>query len=209
MVSYLKVIFSLLFVGFMFVGCVDTDSSSRTSTVDTDNNTSVGDDTNTTTGDDNNTSDGDDNYDDIEPNADQENSDYDTRGAILDPNACRITDIYSETLLHSSFAPGRESDVENGIEIGSRYPHSTNIELTRVALFYPRLIQSPIERSVSISKPTYVLSFDQSWVGNAEKRVYVRTPKVAENNGYFGCFRYDLNSVTAAEIEAVKVYRLR
>jgi hypothetical protein len=200
---------SLFFVSVVLAGCVDTDSSSRTSGDGTD--TTIPDDTNTTNPDDTNTTDGDDdvNYDDLDPNEDQPNSDYDTRGAILDPDACRITDVYKNTLLHSSFEPLRESDVDNGVTIGSEFPYNADITLTRVALFYPDIISTLAGSSSMIRENNYIFSFDQNWPANTNKTVYIRTPKVAANNGYFGCFRYVLNSTTASEIEFTKVYRLR
>jgi hypothetical protein len=178
--------------------------------VSDDTNTTLPDDTNTTDSDDANTTDGDDdvNYDDLEPNEDQINSDYDTRGAVLDPNACRTTDVYVNSLRDSGFDPDRATDDENGMEIGSGFLNET-FELSQVALFYPDLFVGIFDRTSTIRGDGYTLTYDQNWVNSEEKTVYVRTPRVETTAGYFGCYKYVLDSADSSEIEQVKVYRLR
>jgi hypothetical protein len=209
--TFYRFLLGVCVFGMLVGGCgVNTDSSARNSTdvADSDGtNTTDPDDTNTTDPDDTNTTDP--NYDDIEPNEDQPNSDYDTRGAVLDPNACMITDTFKNTLLHSSFEPVRESDTTNGVSIGSEFPYNADITLTRVALFYPDIVSSLAGNSATIRENGYIFTYDLNWPANTNKTVYIRTPKVAANNGYFGCYRYVLDSVRASEIEFTKVYRLR
>jgi hypothetical protein len=206
---------SLFFVSVVLAGCVDTDSSSRTSGDGTD--TTIPDDTNTTDPDDTDTGDGGDddlNYDDFDPNADQDNSDFDTRGAILDPNACKQGGVYGEPLSDLSTDNQYTEDSSFGVSVGSRLPLSAQLDLSRVFLYYPNsdataYTQTNTGTSRSVTTSQFVFSYDIAWVGNVNRTFYVRTPNIEENNGYLGCYRYVLDSVNVNEIEMTKVYRLR
>lgn len=188
--------FSLVIV--FFVGCgVLTDSSNNTyvgpgggdgNGNDTDSNTST--DTNTST-DDGHIGD----------------SIFDTSDATYDKQACLIDSTYV-VMTDSSFDPLSTNDEENGIEISSRYDYNADVEETQVSIFYPELTQNKVGQSVIVyadNVDTYRFGFDQSWVGNENKTVYVMTPKGFTR--YYGCYRYELSSLNGTEITSTKVYR--
>ena len=185
-------------------GCIDTDSSVRTSTENPDGS----DDNQTTDPDDCNVTDPTEDPDEDlgDPNADQSRSDFDTRSAEKDQNACIINDTYKNAMDDSSFDPTGTADDENGITISSLYSYDADIDKTKVVVYYPDLIATPVGTQSSLYEDKYRLSFDQSWPANSEKTIYVRTPRGIESN-YYGCMRYTL-SVNTSSIVGQRVYRV-
>ncbi|MEA2100107.1 MAG: hypothetical protein U9P72_08255 [Campylobacterota bacterium] len=132
-------------------------------------------------------------------------SDFDMQDAILDEKACGAFTGFL-TMKDNSFDPEGFYDNENGITLGSSYPMSFNPIDTEVVLFYPTLNRSKNDVFTTIYEENYYISFDQAWVGNTDRTVYVKTPQLEETDNKYGCYRYELNSVNS-NINGVKVYR--
>lgn len=194
-----------LFLLVSLVGCgVDTDSSLRDTGQDT--NISDGDDQTDPT-DDNTTDDDDSSTDDLgDPNEDQSRSDFDTRSAEKDQNACIINGTYKNAKEDSSFDPTGTVDEANGIVISSLLSYNADVDKTKVTVYYPDLIATPMNTQTTLYEDYYRLSFDQSWPANSEKTIYVRIPRGIESN-YYGCMRYTL-SVNTSSIVGQRVYRV-
>lgn len=191
-------IFMVLFLS----GCgVDTDSSARGGTADTNQTTDDPDDSNTT-----DPTDPTDPGDDLgDPNEDQSRSDFDTRSAVKDQNACLINTTYNG-MADSSFDPTGTVDAENGIIISSLYPYNADVQKTQVTVYYPDLIATLAGSQSTIYADKYRVNFDQSWPANTNKTIYVRTPRGIDSN-YYGCMRYTL-SLDTASIVGQRVYRV-
>ena len=193
----------VFFVIIGFTGCgVETDSSSKTVNTtategnpdnnDTDDNTSSGSDINGTT-----------NPPDITPTG--SNSGFDTQDALFDKNACSLDTGY-HAIADSSFDPVSTADIENGVEINSAYPYTADLEATKVALFYPTFTKSLIGQFVNVYATEYYrFAFDKAWLENGDNTIYVRPPKGKAL--YFGCYRFELNSLDAGTITSTKVFR--
>lgn len=190
----MRFLLSLLIVSFI-LGCgVDTDSSDGYLAQDT--NTS-GDQTDFT--DDNTTN------DDLgDSNEDQSKSDFDTRSAIKDQNACILND--ANAMEDSSFDPTGTVDEENGMVVSSLLRYDADVEKTKVVVYYPDLTVTPVGTQITLYGDYYRLSFDQAWPTNDQNTIYVRIPRGIESN-YYGCMRYIL-SVNNASIEGQRVYRV-
>jgi len=186
---------------FIFGGCgVDTSSSAE------DSKSSVkiiddGSDTNSSTNVDDNSSstDGKDNI----PDAPASNNNFDMKDATFDAKACSIENGYN-VLSDSSFDPNATPDDNNGIEIESRYAYNTDVEATKVYIFYPNLTQEMKSRNVNVYSENYRFGFDEAWIANSNT-VYVRLAK--DGIGHYSCYRYELNSLTGSSITGTKVYR--
>ncbi len=139
------------------------------------------------------------------PNEDQVNSVFDTSGAEQDQNACIVDSVFN-FLKDTSFDPLSSADLVNAIEISSKYDYNSDVELTEAVIFYPNLTQSVLSRSVTVYADGYRFGFDESWVANGQRTIYVRTPKIGSL--YYGCYRYLLNSIDATLITPTKVYRV-
>ena len=193
----------LVFITVLFLGCgVNTDSSfgTPTDTGNTDDNT-----TDSTGGNDTNTTD--DTGDDLgDPNEDQINSDFDTRDAIKDQEACMFNSIYNG-MTDSSFDPEETYDSENGIAVSSFFAYDPNQEKTEVVVYYPDLETTLSGTQIVITEAKYRVGFDASWPINPNKTIYVRTPRYIDSN-YYGCIRYTL-STDKSSIVAQRVYRIR
>jgi hypothetical protein len=133
------------------------------------------------------------------------NSDFDTTSAVLDSSACELSSDYEIAFKDSSFDPLATENISNGLELGSMLNYDAVVEQTEVAIFAPKLTKSLVGKRINIYGSGYWLGFDEAWVGNAKKTVYVRTPK--DTNGYYGCYRYVLNSSDASLVTSTKVYR--
>lgn len=192
----------LVFMLVFLSGCVDTDSSSRT----TDNPTGT-DDTNQSTGDSNTTDPSVPNEDLGDPNADQPNSDFDTRSAVKDQNACIINATFKNGMEDSSFDPEETVDSDNGMAISSFLAYDGDTAKTMVTVYYPDLIATPVGNQSVITQEYYRVGFDQSWPANTNKTIYVQIPRGIESN-YYGCMRYTL-SLDGASIVGQRVYRVR
>lgn len=191
-----------VFFCFMVVfltGCgVSSDSSSGTPSDQTNT-----DDSNGSTGDSNTT----DPVDDLgDPTSDQAYSDFDTRSAVLDPNACIINDIFKNAMEDSSFDPTGTVDEGNGFTISSLLPYDADTQKTIVTIYYPDLGSNLAGSQTTIYKDYYRVSFDQSWPINSQKTIYVRIPRGIESN-YYGCMRYTL-SLDASSVVEQRVYRV-
>lgn len=208
MVFRMKKIVLVFFIIISFSACgVETDSSASTK------NTSGVDGSDTTGGTDNNTSgdgDGTDNTGggtknptDVTPTG--SNSGFDTKDALFDKNACTLESGYN-VISDSSFDPLSTADIDSGVEINSAYPYTADLEATKVALFYPTLTKSLIGQFVNVYATQYYrFAFDKAWLGNSDKTIYVRPPK--GNALYYGCYRFELNSLDAGTITSTKVFR--
>ena len=186
---------------FIFGGCgVDTSSSAE------DSKSSVkiiddGSDTNSSTNVDDNSSstDGTDNI----PDAPASSSNFNVKDATFDKQACSIENGY-KVLIDSSFDPNATPDDDNGMEIESRYAYNTDVEATKVYIFYPKLTQKKKFRSVNVYSENYRFGFDEAWIANSHT-IYVRLAK--DGAGHYSCYRYELNSLTGSSITGTKVYR--
>jgi hypothetical protein len=133
------------------------------------------------------------------------NNGFSTADALYDSSACLVNDTYL-AIDDSSFDPLSNVDVENGIEINSDYPYDSDVEETKVAIYYPRLTQPLINKSINVYSDTfYRFGFDEAWVDNENQTIYIRTPRGDKN--YNICYRYTLNSLVATTITPTKVYR--
>jgi len=191
----------LMFLMFFFHACgVDSSSSSAvisqssdgtdSATTTVDVNTS---DTNTT---DSNTS--------TTTVVDSTVSGFSKTDAEEDANACLISDIY-HFIEDSSFDPNAVADATNGVDITSQYAYSADLEATKVVLYYPSLSTVLLSEVIHVYEENYMFSFDKAWSANTLSNVYVRTPK--DIFGAYGCYRYDLSSVSGTTIQKTKVYR--
>jgi len=130
---------------------------------------------------------------------------FNTTNAELDDNAC-VSQYDYHQLKSNAFVPEIVEDSKNGIGIKSSYGMGENLEDSEVILFYPSLSQK-LSNDVTVvfqESGEYYFTFDKSWADNAEKTVYIRTPK--DTQGLYSCYRYLLSSVHSSEIEAVKVF---
>jgi hypothetical protein len=132
-------------------------------------------------------------------------SDFDTTSATSDSVACELNGDYTIAFKDSSFDPLATENIANGLELGSMLNYNTLTEQTEVAIFAPKLTQSLVGKRINVYGTGYWLGFDMAWVSNANKTVYIRTPK--DKNGYYGCYRYVLNSSDSKAIVGTKVYR--
>ena len=186
---------------FIFGGCgVDTSSSAG------DSKSSVniiedGADTNSSSGVDDNSSstDGKDNI----PDGPVSSSNFNIKDAIFDKQACSIGNGY-QVLIDSSFDPNATPDNDNGIEIESRYAYNTDVEATKVYIFYPILTQDKVFRNVNVYSENYRFGFDKAWISNVNT-IYIRLAK--DGAGHYSCYRYELNSLIGTELKSTKVYR--
>ncbi len=190
----------LVFVTVIFLGCgVDTDSNGGYVTSNT-NNTNTDTDTNTSD-DSNNTTSGGGGTVIVD---DSSSSGFSKSDAELDPNACIINGIF-QVIDDSSFDPNAAADYENGLEITSQYPYSSDLEATKVAIFYPNIGALLLDQTIHAYEEFYIFSFDKAWISSDLPRVYIRTPK--DIYDAYSCYRYDLDSVSNDSITKTKVYR--
>ena len=131
------------------------------------------------------------------------NSNFDMKDATFDAQSCSIENGYN-VLSDSSFDPNATPDDNNGIEIESRYAYNTDVEATKVYIFYPNLTQEMKSRNVNVYSENYRFGFDEAWIANSNT-VYVRLAK--DGIGHYSCYRYELNSLTGSSITGTKVYR--
>jgi len=130
-------------------------------------------------------------------------SNFNMKDALFDEKACSIENGYN-VLSDSSFDPNATPDDDNGIEIESRYAYNTDVEATKVYIFYPKLTQEMKSRNVNVYSENYRFGFDEAWIANSHT-VYVRLAK--DGIGHYSCYRYELNSLTGSAITGTKVYR--
>jgi len=187
-----------LFLITFLVGCgVETSSSSNSDT--TSGTTSGIDSTDENSTDENSTTDS----VDITPTG--SNSGFDTKDALYDENACSL-DTGFNVISDSSFDPVSTADIDNGLEINSAYPYTADLEATKVALYYPTFTQELSGQFVNVYATQYYrFSFDKSWLDNSDKKIYIRPPK--GDALYYGCYRFELNSLDAGTIIGTKVFR--
>lgn len=131
-------------------------------------------------------------------------TDFNTTDAIYDKRACLKNSIYN-SIEDSSLIPSYVGDTENGIYINSLLPFDLNIEKTNMRLFYPLLKVKKINENTIFSANNYYIAFDQAWVFNNDRKVYIQTPK--DSNGLHECYRLDLSSKITSELVATKVFR--
>lgn len=131
---------------------------------------------------------------------------FDKNDAILDVEACGSFDGYL-TVKDNSFDPEGFYDSKNGITIGSSYPLNFSPKNTEVVLFYTNLTVNKSNTFKTIYESNYYISFDKSWVNNTTRTIYIKTPKLEITDNKYGCYRYELNSVSS-KIKKTKVYRL-
>ena len=145
------------------------------------------------------------------PNEDQNDSIFDTSGAIKDQVACSFGDInngYTNNVLKDNSDDYLGAfDLEDGLGIISRFPYTNDSAKSEVALFYYDLKPIRTNNVITVSGDKHTLSIDTAWAENDEKVIYVRTPKNSDE--LFGCFRYDLSSINVnGDVAITKVYRL-
>ena len=184
----------------LFVGCgVESDSSDGTLT--SSSGTGGGTDTNDTNGTDNNDTNSSGGTVVV---SDPSSSGFDKTDAEEDSNACIINAVF-QTLDDSSFDPLAAADSVNGVEIASQYAYSTDLDATKVVLFYPNLSAALLDQQLHIYEDNYRFSYDKAWSSNNIATVYIRTPK--DSNGAYSCYRYELDSLSGSSITKTKVYR--
>jgi len=130
-------------------------------------------------------------------------SNFNMKDATFDKQACSIENGYN-VLSDSSFDPNATPDDDNGIEIESRYAYNTDVEATKIYIFYPKLTQEIKSRNVNVYSENYRFGFDEAWIANSHT-VYVRLAK--DGIGHYSCYRYELSSLTGSAIMGTKVYR--
>ena len=186
----------VVLITVFFLGCgVETDSSFGDSTTTSEPGTGDGNST------DDNTTDGSGTGVVVD---DPSSSGFDQNDAELDSSACIINATY-EAIDDSSFDPLANADVDNGLEIASQYNYSTDLEATKVALFYPELTVVKLDINMHIYEESYRFSFDKAWPSNDLASIYIRTPQ--NIYGTYSCYRYDLDSLSGDTITKTKVYR--
>ena len=188
----------LVFVvmSLFFIGCVSSDSSDTKATSTSDGTGGTGTDTNDT----NSSDDG----SNIVVVDDSSTAGFSKTDAEEDPNACIINSTF-QVMDDSSFDPLSNSDNENGVVISSQYDYSTDLEATKIVLFYPDLDSTLVNSMVHVYEDEYTLSFDRAWVSNSIPMVYIRTPK--DSSGAHSCFRYELDTLNDNSMTRQKVYR--
>lgn len=196
----MKLVALSLSIIFIFGGCgVETSSSASASQSSIDDIDGTSDDNNSS--DDDNAS-----SDDIDDSTDYQgsSSNFDMKDATFDEKACSIENGYNVT-QDSSFDPNATPDDDNGLEIESRYAYNTDVEATKVYIFYPDLTQEKISRNVNVYSENYRFGFDEAWIANDTNTVYIRLAK--NGAGIYGCYRYELDSLNGESIQSTKVYR--
>ena len=194
----MRTVFVVLFLFFLSGCSVDTDSSAH-STGSTSGGTDTGTDTGTDGETDTNSTDG-----SVEVIVDNSDAGFDKTDAVEDENACIINDTY-QVIADSSFDPLSTADVDNGVEVSSMLDYTTDLDATKVALFFPELTQEKIGKMVNVYEDLYRIAYDQAWVNNDDASIYVRTPQNVSGN--YMCYRYDLDSLDGTSITKTKVYR--
>jgi hypothetical protein len=190
-------VLAFVLIAFLFIGCgVESDSS--------DGSYSSSSGTGTDGGTDDNGTDGDNDTGGTVDVSDPSNSGFDQNGAEEDSNACIINSVF-QTLDDSSFDPLAAADSENGVEIASQYAYSTDLEATKVVLFYPDLSAALLDQQLHVYEDNYRFSYDKAWSSDNIATVYIRTPK--DSNGAYSCYRYELDSLSGGSITKTKVYR--
>ena len=132
-------------------------------------------------------------------------SDFEKENAILDTQACGAFDGFL-TMKDNSFDPEGFYDSVNGITIGSSYQLSFSPKNTEIVLFYPNLTTTKTNDFRTIYENNYYISFDKAWIGNIKRTIYIKTPILETTNNKYGCYRYELNSISS-NINGIKVYR--
>ncbi|MEA3227549.1 MAG: hypothetical protein U9P38_00590 [Campylobacterota bacterium] len=130
-------------------------------------------------------------------------SNFDMKYATFDEKACSIVNGYN-VISDSSYDPNATSDDDNGIEISSKYAYTSDLEATKIYIFYPTLTQELLNQTTNVFSDNYRFGFNNAWVANDNKTVYVRLAK--DDAGNYGCHRYELDSLTGS-IQSTKVYR--
>lgn len=127
---------------------------------------------------------------------------FDTTSAIRDDQACLATNGYFELQNYSGEATA--DDINNGIYLKSNYTGTQ--EETTLKIFYPAL-ELEVTGEIKVFFPennNYYFIYDAAWVDNANKTVYVMTPKDA--NGLHSCYRSELNDANPNDIVQTKVF---
>ena len=198
-------VFVLFLLSFFLLACgVETNSSSlhNSETGDTNSSTDTGD--NDENGGDNDNNDGSTGSGGTTVVVDGSSNGFDKVDAINDANACIINGTF-QVINDSSYDPNAVADSLNGLELASQYPFSSDLEATKVALFYPSLSLPLLNEVVHVYEDNYRLSFDKAWSSATLPSVYIRTPK--SSTGFYSCYRYDLDSLSGSTIVKTKVYR--
>ena len=138
-------------------------------------------------------------------------SDYDKKAAIVDANSCLAANGY-KVIMDRTYPPELETTYEdnkddmNGILVKSEYDFSVNSSDTEIILYYKDLaVEKKNDSVVVFTDNNYYFAFDEAWIENSEHTIYIRTPKNEDN--LYGCYRAELNSTVASDIELVKVFR--
>jgi len=198
----MKLVSLSLSIILMFGACgVETSSSGGTAEGSTDtiidNNG-----TNVPISDDDNISNGGDTPSSDDPISSSSN--FDMKDATFDQQACSIENDYN-VISDSSFDPNATPDDDNGVEIESRYAYNTDVEATKIYLFYPNLTKEMVSRNVNVYSENYRFGFNEAWIANNDNIIYIRLAK--NGAGIYSCYRYELNSLTGSSIQSMKVYR--
>ena len=206
----------ILFTVLLLSACgVETSSSDVVETTvngDTDSNDSSNSDGSTDANDSTGTNDSTDTN--TSTGTDDENvtikSIFDIRDAVEDKFACILgdnNDGYTNNVVSDdSYDHADTWDEEDGIGVNSRFPNNTDIEDTKVAVFYNDLKPARWLSDVNIYEDDFRISVDRAWANNDETIIYARTPK--DENDLFWCYRYDLDAIDInSTVVGVKVFR--
>ncbi|MEA1982453.1 MAG: hypothetical protein U9N39_02820, partial [Campylobacterota bacterium] len=127
---------------------------------------------------------------------------FDTTAAIRDDLACVVSSGYTQFDNYSD--EGYAGDAINGIHLKSNY--SGLRETTKVSIFYPALEEELTENKLLYidTNNNYYFTYDGAWTQNANKTIYIMTPK--DSSGLHSCYRYELNNINPNAITKTKVF---
>ncbi|SFV75873.1 hypothetical protein MNB_SM-3-803 [hydrothermal vent metagenome] len=127
---------------------------------------------------------------------------FDKEGAILDQQACRATNGYNY-LTYSNTEETKNEDTTNGISIKTDGDGTSLVKIFYPTLEYPK---TPYDATIVFPNNDYYFSFNNAWVNNPNRTIYVMTPNQSDNTIY-DCYRFELDSTNARDIKGVKVFR--
>ncbi len=194
---------------FCLAGCgVETSSSggdivysNPSSNNQNSSNSSQKTEDNVTTKTDVNSSVSDTNVTDSNTNVDT-NTTFDASGAVYDAKACGAFDGYL-AMHDNSFDPEPVKDDANGMVLASSMPLGFNPKDAEITEYYSPLTVTKEGALISVFGDGYYFSFDKGWVQNDRKTIYIKKPTKPKQS----CYRYELNSLIASDINKTKVYR--
>ncbi|MCW8837400.1 MAG: hypothetical protein OQK11_01735, partial [Thiovulaceae bacterium] len=131
---------------------------------------------------------------------------FNTTNAELDEGACTTDNGYNYKVSYGFEAPtSMAEDLINGIAIKTRLELGESVDDAKVTMYYPSLQNTETADMVVVFEEDYYFTFDEAWLDNSNKTIYIMTPK--DDRGLYNCYRYELDSSSASNISATKVFR--